>query len=65
VEWGQTELLAITGTSVGGVVEALRKVHGELEDREVGYSEAWAGEIRERETQMLRRHEEFWQRRAA
>jgi hypothetical protein len=65
VDFGEKELLAISDTSIGGVVSALRRVQSELEDREVGYAEAWADEMRERETRLFKRHEEFWQGRAA
>jgi hypothetical protein len=62
VEWGETELWAITDASIGGVVSALRKVRGELADREVGYSVAWSEHLKEREWSMLEVHAGFWAR---
>lgn len=64
VEWGETELWAITNTSVGGVVAALRELPGELEDREVGYSQSWAVAMKSREAEIVQRYTEFWTRRA-
>jgi hypothetical protein len=62
VEWGDKELWAITDASIGGVVAALRKVRGELSDREVGYSAGWAALMSERQRAVLDRHRGFWER---
>lgn len=73
VDWGQSELLVITNASVreregikaGGVVAALRKLPGELEDRDVGYADTWALEVQKRETQLIEQCQAFWKARAA
>jgi hypothetical protein len=65
VDWGDCEMLAISDASPGGVVACLRKVRGELADRDVGYTHEWEQRVADREWSILEHHAAFWIRGAA
>jgi hypothetical protein len=60
IDWGEGELVVITGASVGGVVASLRRMPGELADRECGYTEEWHDRLIDRQGDILDRHGSFW-----